>query len=114
MTIHYIPLPQDGFRLPIYLDSFVFSFFFRAQPFEENSRKDQDCLAEKGTPENASYREKASEKGARPPIGLINRAPRAAVCFKKNKMHDSAARLLFAPQGASAQLVGSQQPTTNA
>ena len=33
--------------------------------------KDQDCLAEKGTPENASYREKVSEKGARPPNGLI-------------------------------------------
>ena len=47
-------------------------FFFRAQPFEANSRKDQDCLAEKETPENASYREKATEKGARPPKGLMN------------------------------------------
>ena len=28
----------------------LFSFFFRAQSFERNSRKDQDCLAEKETP----------------------------------------------------------------
>ena len=47
-------------------------FFFRAQPFEENSRKDQDSLAEEGTTENASYREKATEKGARPPKGQMN------------------------------------------
>ena len=28
--------------------------FFRAQPFERNSRKEQDCLAEKETPENTT------------------------------------------------------------
>ena len=30
----------------------TFSFFPPAYSFEENSRKDQDCLAEEGTPEN--------------------------------------------------------------
>ena len=36
------------------------------------SRKSQDCLAEKETTENESYREKATENGARPPKGQMN------------------------------------------
>ena len=36
------------------------------------ARKSHDCLAEKETTENASYREKATEKGARPPKGQMN------------------------------------------
>ena len=43
---------------------FSFDLFFRTNPFEDNSPEDQDCLAKEATTENASYNEKATEKGA--------------------------------------------------
>ena len=85
------PLPPDPIKRKllktIWHLFFLFSFFLSTNgrawrlsrcpdarvAFQQclESRKSQECVAEKETPENASYREKATEKGARPPKGYL-------------------------------------------